>query len=268
MGDMPDAPLDEVVSHFDSVAEVYDGVLPFFSTIAAQATEVLDLGRFARVLDLAAGRGALAREALARGCASVWAVDGSPRMVELLARDLPDATARVTDAQRLDLPDASFDAVVAGFVVHIVAEPERLVGEAARVVAPGGVVALVVPGRADGEPDPWSDPVQDVVREFRRFHPDGSGRHAGGDYASEEALLVDAGLTDVASATLEVALPVRDGATYWDWMQSHGAGTFARRLSDGVREEFRRRVIEAAESGDLVLRRSAAVWWGFRATSQ
>lgn len=49
----------------------------------------------------------------------------------------------VMDAERLAFPDACFDAVVAQFVITLVANPERVLDECARVLAPGGEIILV-----------------------------------------------------------------------------------------------------------------------------
>jgi ubiquinone/menaquinone biosynthesis C-methylase UbiE len=49
----------------------------------------------------------------------------------------------VMDAQNLRYPDASFDCVVGQFVITLVADPERVLSECARVVRPGGQIILV-----------------------------------------------------------------------------------------------------------------------------
>jgi phosphatidylethanolamine/phosphatidyl-N-methylethanolamine N-methyltransferase len=49
----------------------------------------------------------------------------------------------VMDAHDLKFPDASFDYVVAQFVITLVAQPERVLDECARVVKPGGEIILV-----------------------------------------------------------------------------------------------------------------------------
>lgn len=49
----------------------------------------------------------------------------------------------VMDAERMALPDRSFDVVVAQFVITAVPKPEATLNEFARVVRPGGEIVLV-----------------------------------------------------------------------------------------------------------------------------
>ncbi len=49
----------------------------------------------------------------------------------------------VMDAHDLRFADASFDCVVGQFVITLVADPERVLSECARVVKPGGQIILV-----------------------------------------------------------------------------------------------------------------------------
>ena len=49
----------------------------------------------------------------------------------------------VMDAHSLAYPDASFDCVVAQFVITLVEDPERVLSECARVLRPGGQIILV-----------------------------------------------------------------------------------------------------------------------------
>ena len=49
----------------------------------------------------------------------------------------------VMDAEDLDFPDNSFDAVVAQYVVNTVPHPEAALAEFARVVKPGGEIILI-----------------------------------------------------------------------------------------------------------------------------
>jgi ubiquinone/menaquinone biosynthesis C-methylase UbiE len=248
--------LDPVTAHFDSVAADYDEVLPFFSSFARRFIDVVPLPAGARVLDVGAGRGAITALALANGCA-VTAVDSAPRMIELLRRDHPDVHAHVMEAGRLDLPDESFDVVVAGFVIHVVPDMAAAVREVMRVLTPGGLFAFSLPGRADGQPEPRADPANELVKEYRRFHPDGSGRHGNDD--DEEQVVPECGFEDLTATTVEVAIPVADGDTYWRWMASHGAGTFIKGLPPGKRSELHARLIDVVGAG-TTLHRSATVW--------
>jgi hypothetical protein len=77
----------------------------------------------------------------------------------------------------------------------------------------------------------------DLYAEYRRHQADGVGRHGNG--VDEEELLGEAGLADVAAATLEVAIPVADGDMYWRWSRSHGSGRFIDGLPEDRRTEMR-----------------------------
>ncbi len=59
---------------------------------------------------------------------------------------------RVMDAMNLDYADASFDVVVAPYVLTVVPDPERMLNEMARVVKPGGEMILVNHIGADSGP--------------------------------------------------------------------------------------------------------------------
>src|SRR5690606_18153717 len=91
-----------------------------------------------RVLDVAAGTGALALAA-ARAGAQVLATDFAPGMVaRIAAAGLPNVEARVMDGQALDLPDAAFDAVFSIFGVIMFPDWRKGLAEMARVTRPGG----------------------------------------------------------------------------------------------------------------------------------
>jgi len=83
----------------------------------------------------------------------ITAFDLSPKMVERARRRAAElgleARVEVGDAMRLPYPDASFDAVLLHLILAIVAEPRACLREAARVLRPGGRVAVFdkfVPG--------------------------------------------------------------------------------------------------------------------------
>jgi SAM-dependent methyltransferase len=106
-----------------------------------------------RWLDVGCGTGALAATVLTLASpAEVHGIDSSPVYVAY-ARDhtRDDRVAfEVGDAHSLPYSDGAFDAAVSGLVLNFLTAPDRVVAEMARVVRPGGVVALYVWDYADG----------------------------------------------------------------------------------------------------------------------
>ena len=94
----------------------------------------------ARLLDLGTGTGDLAREALRRhpDC-QVLAVDFTLAMMQA-GRSRAGAVSQwvAADALQLPFPDASFDAVISGFLLRNVADLQQALKEQFRVLKPGG----------------------------------------------------------------------------------------------------------------------------------
>jgi SAM-dependent methyltransferase len=114
---------------------------------------VLDLAgplRGQRVLDVGTGDGTYAIEAAARG-ARAAGIDIDPAMLETArARAAARAVAidfRVAHATALPFADGAFDLVMAVTVLCLLAEPEAVLTEIARVLAPGGRLVLGELGR-------------------------------------------------------------------------------------------------------------------------
>jgi SAM-dependent methyltransferase len=103
------------------------------------------------LLDVAAGNGNLALLAAQAG-ARVTAIDLTPKMVELgrarTEAEGLEVTWLVADATDLDLPDASFDLVASVFGAMFAPDPTAVARELARVLRPGGTLALANYGRA------------------------------------------------------------------------------------------------------------------------
>jgi SAM-dependent methyltransferase len=89
-----------------------------------------------RVLEVGGGEGKLAVRVRDELGADVTLIDLSPRMVEIAAgRGL---RAQVADVQELPFPDASFDTVLACWMLYHVPDLDRGLAEIARVLEPGG----------------------------------------------------------------------------------------------------------------------------------
>ena len=119
----------------------------FFVPITARLVEPLldaaEARRGARVLDVASGPGHVAAAAAGRG-ASVIGLDVAEGMLALARRLHPELEFRRGNAEALPFQDESFDAVVANFAMLHIGRPERAAAEFARVLAPGGRLALTV----------------------------------------------------------------------------------------------------------------------------
>ena len=159
-----------------------------------------------RVLDVATGPGYIAERAAARGARAVG-IDLAEGMLELARQRVGGIELLRADAEALPFDDASFDAVVGGFVINHLPHPQRALAEAARVLVSGGAVVFSV----------WDRPermrVIGVVKEaIETAGVDRGGAvPAGGpdpyrfaDEGKFRALLEGAGLVGVAVKTLEL----------------------------------------------------------------
>ncbi|MGQ0600874.1 MAG: class I SAM-dependent methyltransferase [Anaerolineales bacterium] len=144
------------------IAEVFDraahgyGYLSYFPEFGRRLVALAQVGPGAMALDVAAGRGAvlfpLAERVGAQGQAI--GVDLSAEMVaqtaeEVRSRSWPNVTLRQMDAERLDFPAASFDAVLCGFGLFFFPHPEQALAEFWRVLKPGGHLAVSTWGDED-----------------------------------------------------------------------------------------------------------------------
>ena len=128
---------------FGVVAEVYDEVRPadaqWLEVFELLATEA-GIAR-GRVLDVGCGTGRFVAALAERGV-DACGVDVSPEMLAVARRKLPQRTLVEGRAERLPFGDATFDRIVFALVVHLVDRPAAF-AEAFRVLAPGGVAAIV-----------------------------------------------------------------------------------------------------------------------------
>src|SRR5205823_3687408 len=99
------------------------------------------------VLEIGCGTGVHAKLLAAAG-ARLTAIDLTPTAVELTKRRLElaglDADVREADAESLPFADESFDFVWSWGVVHHSEDTDAVLAEIARVLRPGGLLALMV----------------------------------------------------------------------------------------------------------------------------
>jgi SAM-dependent methyltransferase len=110
-----------------------------------------------RLLDIGCGFGRHTYEGVRRGASVVSCdlgvdeLEGVRAIVAAMADDdeIPDGVACMAvngDATALPFPDASFERVIASEVVEHIADDGRAFAELARVLKPGGTLAVTVPG--------------------------------------------------------------------------------------------------------------------------
>lgn len=134
--------------------DAYERFMGRWSALLAQRlVEWLEPVAGAHWVDVGSGTGALTEAVLhAAAPAGVVAVDPSPAFTAYATARFDDdrVTVRTGDAEALPVDSRAADYVVAGLVLNFVADPERAVGEMARVAKPGGTVACTVWDYAEG----------------------------------------------------------------------------------------------------------------------
>jgi ubiquinone/menaquinone biosynthesis C-methylase UbiE len=142
---LEDVLLDVMVARLEVRAKHW-----FFQKVLREYLDAMDVDSATTVLDMGCGTGAAARTIARRANFSgrVTGIDLSPYLVEA-AKRLADEEElggrlefRTGDTRDLDIPDGSFDAVVAHTLVSHVQEPLTVLKEAGRVVKPGGLIAI------------------------------------------------------------------------------------------------------------------------------
>ena len=118
-------------------------------------------------LDLGAGTGKLTQILVDR-YAQVIAVEPLDELRAILSEHLPVADVRAGAAEAIPLEDASVDAVFAGQAFHWFAN-DAAVAEIARVLRPGGVLALLwnVPNGTPSVPEAYNTRLEAIHDEGR-----------------------------------------------------------------------------------------------------
>jgi ubiquinone/menaquinone biosynthesis C-methylase UbiE len=191
-------------------AEFYESafVPAFFAQWAPILCDAAGVGPGRRVLDVACGTGIVARTAAERVAPDGEAVgvDVNEAMLTVARRVTPGIDYRQADAAALPFHDGSFDAVVSQMALMFFTDARLALLEMARVVAPGGSVAILVP--ADLQSQAAFAPFVAMA-----------GRHAGPEAMSLLSTYFACGNLDdlttlVESAGLQVSISRTHQGTY------------------------------------------------------
>ena len=222
----------------------YEHVAGTIADIHELVVETLGPRPGLRWLDLACGSGAVAERAAARG-ADVTGIDLAPALIATATRRAAelglDVDYRVGDCERLEVPDAGFDAVSSTCGVMFSPDHRATARELARVTRPGGRIALAN----------WT-PTGGVARMFAMMAPfqpapPPSNPFDWGDERHVRALLGEWFELTFARGVSTFRAP--SGESYWRlYSTSYGP---TKVLADSVgerREELRRTWVDFFES--------------------
>ena len=205
---------------------------------AAPAREVLaeatGIGPGMRVLDIGCGSGELCALAAERG-AEAAGIDAAEGMIDIARRRVPGADLRVGPMEQLPWEDDRFDVATAVNALQFAADFAGALAEAARVVRPGGSVAVCNWGRMEHR-------ELFVVMRALRDGPSAASSEIG-EPGGLEALARRAGLEPGRAGEIEVPYEAPDRETLEQAFLNDAAFGALQRLGEA---ETRRLIAEAA----------------------
>jgi ubiquinone/menaquinone biosynthesis C-methylase UbiE len=127
---------------YSGVADTYDRVrAPFTAGVAADLVALAAPPDGARILDVGSGTGSSSEAAAATNAGPVVGVDRSIEMLAVGRRSRPAVRTAAAEANQLPFRDATFDLVVANFVIAEFARYDTALFDLLRVLKPGGKLA-------------------------------------------------------------------------------------------------------------------------------
>jgi len=194
----------------------------WYGEVTRQMLDVAQIQPGQRILDIAAGAGEPAVSAAERVGPSgyVLATDISEGIVELALqvareRGLKHIETRAMDGEKLDLPDASFDAVLCRLGLMYMPHPVTALREWRRALRAGGRVAVVVFSTPDR--NSWGAVPASIIRRRAQLPPPVPGQPGPfslGDPGALEDVFRQAGFADPEVRVVPVPHRMASSAEY------------------------------------------------------
>jgi len=222
-----------VAGVFHRASSTYDHVGPsFFSHFGRKLVEHAALPRNARVLDVATGRGAVLFPTAEAGApkGSVVGIDFAEGMAketrrEAAQRGLSNVDVRQMDAEHLDFPDSSFDAILCGFALFFFPQLERALAEFKRTLKPGGRIAVTTWGDKFDKEWEWFDKLIEKYlppKSQEDQTPDSSDEPNFSSPGGMEKIIKMAGFTDIHVLSEIADFTYGTSEEWWESLWSHG----------------------------------------------
>ena len=185
------------------------GMEPLMVPVYLAALERLKLASEARLLDAGCGAGRFLRLVAATGIgAELSGIDAAPALVDIARERVPGGDFQVGDLEELPYGDASFDVVTSFNALSYATDPATALAEAARVTRLGGKVFIATWGRP--EDCEASFYLRAIASLLPPSLPDAPGPFALSERGRLEHLAVDAGLTPIGIAEVDVPWTFRN----------------------------------------------------------
>jgi ubiquinone/menaquinone biosynthesis C-methylase UbiE len=236
-----------------SFPELYERFLvrPLFCPWAELILEELVPSPADRILDVACGTGIVARLARDRlgAAAAIVGIDVSADMLAVARAEAPTIDWREGNASALPLREGEqFDVVVCQQGLQFVSDRPAAAAQMRRALAKGGRLAVAT-WRSDAE-IPFFRELRQVAE--RHLGAIADARHSLGDAAQLEALLRDAGFTEVRSRTVSRTIRFEEDAPFLrlNAMALVGMSSTGKQLGDRDRKRLVDTIV--SESGPVL----------------
>jgi ubiquinone/menaquinone biosynthesis C-methylase UbiE len=237
---------------FDEASHGYDTpVMRFFDNSAEYLVKQLPLKGNEHILDAATGTGKLALLAarhLPRG--HVTAIDLSEGMLSQAKNKaqtvgISNIAFLCMDVDKANFPENHFDGLCCSFGVHFWSGMQASLGRLARMIKPGGFVAIT--SFAKGSFEPQSTLSLNQFKKYGVKLPDHYALERLDSPEKVEALLQSIGLRNIQIAQNPMGYYLTDALQWWEMILFSGYRAFLNQLSPEQADLYRRENLEEIE---------------------